>query len=157
MTIRVAIADDQAIVRAGLVKLLEAERGFSVAGEAADGVEALGLVREAVARHLMDIRMPRLDGLEATKCIGQEAADTRVIMLTTFGLDDMCSTPCATVPAASYEGRRAVVLIAGNPPRRERRLASRAGAMRRRSLSEQSVQSRSRDGHDAREAHVAGA
>jgi DNA-binding NarL/FixJ family response regulator len=89
MTITVAIADDQAIMRAGLVRLLEAEPGFEVAGEAADGVEALRLVRETTPDVvLMDIRMPRLDGLEATKRIVRENAGTRVIVLTTFGLDD---------------------------------------------------------------------
>lgn len=88
MTISVAIADDQAMVRAGLVKLLEAEPGLTVAGEAGDGVEALGLVRESRPDViLMDIRMPRLDGLEATKRISQESLETRVIVLTTFGLD----------------------------------------------------------------------
>lgn len=89
MTITVAVADDQAIIRAGLVKLLESESDLSVAGEAADGVEALGLVREARPDViLMDIRMPRLDGLEATKRITQEGLSTRVIVLTTFGLDE---------------------------------------------------------------------
>ena len=89
MTISVAIADDQAIIRAGLAKLLEAEPGFSVAGEAADGVEAVGLVREARPNViLMDIRMPRLDGLEATKRIAQHGGNTRVVVLTTFGLDE---------------------------------------------------------------------
>lgn len=89
MTITVAVADDQAIMRAGLVKLLESEPGLAVAGEAADGVEALRLVRETKPDVvLMDIRMPRLDGLEATRRIVQEVAGTRVIVLTTFGLDD---------------------------------------------------------------------
>jgi RNA polymerase sigma factor (sigma-70 family) len=89
VTISVAIADDQAMVRAGLVKLLEAEPGFTVAGEAGDGIEALGLVRESRPDViLMDIRMPRLDGLEATKRISQESLDTRVVVLTTFGLDE---------------------------------------------------------------------
>jgi len=89
MTITVAVADDQAIIRAGLVKLLESEADLSVCGEAADGVEALGLVRETRPDVvLMDIRMPRLDGLEATRRIAQEAGDTRVIVLTTFGLDE---------------------------------------------------------------------
>ncbi len=89
MTITVAVADDQAIMRAGLVKLLESEPGLAVAGEAADGVEALRLVRETKPDVvLMDIRMPRLDGLEATRRIVQEVAGTRVIVLTTFGLDE---------------------------------------------------------------------
>ena len=89
MTITVAVADDQAIMRAGLVKLLESEPGFAVTGEAADGVEALRLVRETKPDIvLMDIRMPRLDGLESTRRIVQEIPGTRVIVLTTFGLDE---------------------------------------------------------------------
>jgi len=89
VTITVAVADDQAIIRAGLVKLLESEPDFTVSGEAADGVEALSLVRETRPDVvLMDIRMPRVDGLEATRRIKQEVADTRVIVLTTFGLDE---------------------------------------------------------------------
>ncbi len=89
MTISVAVVDDQAIVRAGLVKLIEAEPGLVVAGEAADGIEALQLARTVRPDvMLMDVRMPRLDGIEATKRIVAELGRTRVIVLTTFGLDE---------------------------------------------------------------------
>jgi DNA-binding NarL/FixJ family response regulator len=89
--ITVAVADDQALVRAGFRALLEAEPEMDVVGEAADGEAALALVR---ATHpdviLMDIRMPGVDGLEATKQIGQDPAlsSTRVLVLTTFELDE---------------------------------------------------------------------
>ena len=86
MTIKVLIADDQALVRTGFRKILESEPDLEVVGEAGDGgeaVEAALLLRPDVV--LMDIRMPRLDGLEATRLL---AGKTRVLVLTTFDLNE---------------------------------------------------------------------
>jgi len=86
MTIKVLIADDQALVRTGFRKILESEPDLEVVGEAGDGgeaVEAALLLRPDVV--LMDIRMPRLDGLEATRRL---AGKTRVLVLTTFDLNE---------------------------------------------------------------------
>jgi DNA-binding NarL/FixJ family response regulator len=84
----VLIADDQALVRVGLRKILEAEPDLEVAGEAADGEEAIGEARRLRTDVvLMDIRMPVLDGIEATRRIVQAHPGTRVLILTTFGLD----------------------------------------------------------------------
>jgi RNA polymerase sigma factor (sigma-70 family) len=90
VTVRVLIADDQTLVRAGFRKILEADAEIEVVGEAADGLEAVEAAR-ALAPDvvLMDIRMPRLDGLEATRqLVDQEKDGPRVLMLTTFGLED---------------------------------------------------------------------
>jgi DNA-binding NarL/FixJ family response regulator len=89
--IRVVLADDQALLRAGLAALLDAEDDIEVCAEAADGAQALELVRahrpDVV---LMDIRMPGTDGLTATRAIlaDPELAAVRVVMLTTFDLDE---------------------------------------------------------------------
>jgi DNA-binding NarL/FixJ family response regulator len=91
MTIRVVLADDQALVRAGFRVLLETEDGFEVSGEASDGGEAVELAR----RHrpdvvVMDIRMPGVDGLEATRRItaDEDLAAVKVLVLTTFDIDE---------------------------------------------------------------------
>jgi DNA-binding NarL/FixJ family response regulator len=89
MSIRVLVVDDQALVRAGFVKLLEPERDLRVVGEAADGADAV----DAAARTrpdvvLMDIRMPRMDGIEATRRIRARDGPPRVMILTTFDLDE---------------------------------------------------------------------
>ena len=89
MSTRVLIADDQAVVRAGLRRILEADPALAVVGEAEDGhgaVEAAARLAPDVV--LMDIRMPRLDGLEATRRIVARENPPRVLVLTTFGHDE---------------------------------------------------------------------
>ena len=84
--IRVALADDQALVRAGFRMIVESQPDMQVAGEAADGRAAVDLIRrEKPDVVLMDIRMPHMDGLEATR---QVVGMTRVVILTTYELDE---------------------------------------------------------------------
>ncbi|MDQ4049173.1 MAG: response regulator transcription factor [Actinomycetota bacterium] len=86
--IRVLIADDQALVRSGLALVIGAEPGMEVAGEAADGREALARCRELEPDFaLLDIRMPGLDGLEVARRLVRDHPAIRVAMLTTFDLD----------------------------------------------------------------------
>ena len=90
MSVRVLIADDQALVRAGFRKILEADPAIEVVGEAADGLEAVEGSRVHVPDVvLMDIRMPGLDGIAATRRLSEELKDgPRVLVLTTFGLEE---------------------------------------------------------------------
>jgi DNA-binding NarL/FixJ family response regulator len=91
MTIKVAIADDQALVRMGLRVLIDSEPDLELAGEAEDGRAAVELVRRTKPDViLMDIRMPRLDGIAALRQISDDSglAATRVVVLTTFELDE---------------------------------------------------------------------
>jgi DNA-binding NarL/FixJ family response regulator len=87
--LRVLLVDDQALVRLGFRMVLEAEDGITVVGEASDGAQALSMTRalrpDVV---LMDVRMPVLDGVEATRAIVASGSPARVLVLTTFDLDE---------------------------------------------------------------------
>jgi DNA-binding NarL/FixJ family response regulator len=89
MTIRVLLVDDQALLRKGFRMILEEESGFEVVGEASDGDEGVAMTR---ALHpdvvLMDVRMPGMDGIEATARIVDGGEPSRVLILTTFDLDE---------------------------------------------------------------------
>ena len=87
--IRVLLADDQALVRAGFRLIVNGEQDLEVVGEAANGEEAVAAATELSPDVvLMDVRMPELDGIEATRRIVTEGNGTRVLMLTTFDLDE---------------------------------------------------------------------
>ncbi|HEY3733210.1 MAG TPA: response regulator transcription factor [Streptosporangiaceae bacterium] len=91
MTIRVVVADDQALVRVGFCGIIAATPGFTVVGEAANGAEAVQVTRGAQPDVvLMDVRMPVMDGIEATRQItsGAQTSGVHVLILTTFDLDE---------------------------------------------------------------------
>lgn len=89
MSIRIALVDDQELVRAGFRMVLEAQPDMTVVGEAADGLAAIELARKfSCDVMVMDARMPRLDGVEATRRIRAAGERPRILMLTTFDLDE---------------------------------------------------------------------
>ena len=102
MTVRVLLADDQALFREALTTLLEVQPGIEVVGEAANGEDA---VRTSAAARpdvvLMDLRMPVLDGIAATARLRAEQPDVRVIALTTFDDDEDVFAACGPVPSAT--------------------------------------------------------
>jgi len=113
MTIRVLVADDQALIRAGLVALFTAAPGLAVVGEAADGAQAVTLTAETAPDVvLMDIRMPVLDGIGATRRILAEPGEhhPRIIVLTTFDLDEYVY--------AALSGGASGFLLKDTPPER---------------------------------------
>jgi len=89
-TIRVLVVDDQAIIRQGLATILRYAPGIEVVGQAGDGEEALALVRALSPDVvLMDVKMPRLGGIPATRRINSECPKTQVVILTTYDTDDL--------------------------------------------------------------------
>jgi DNA-binding NarL/FixJ family response regulator len=93
VTIRVALVDDQELVRTGFRMVLDAQDDMTVVGEAADGLAAISLAKRQIADVMvMDVRMPELDGVAATRQICALPGSPRVLMLTTFDLDEYAFT-----------------------------------------------------------------
>ena len=90
MAIRVLLVDDQALIREGLTIILDAQPDIKVAGQAADGQEAVGLaVQLQPDVILMDIKMPRMDGIKATRRIKEDLPETPIVILTTYAEDEL--------------------------------------------------------------------
>lgn len=139
MSIRVALVDDEPLVRAGLVAIVDSDPELDVIGEAEDGAEAIDLAaRTCLDVVIMDVHMPRLDGLEATKLMMVKQEPPRVLILTTFDSDDYVFEALRSGAdgfvlkrAQPEELIRAVHTVAGGEtllyPQKVRDMAARAG------------------------------
>ncbi len=103
MPIRVVIADDHVLVREGLSQLLSLQSDIEVVGEASDGIEALELTRK-LRPHilLMDISMPRLGGIEATKLVRDAVPETRIVILSMFQKEGLHTRCCRRAPRDTF-------------------------------------------------------
>ena len=125
--IRVLIADDQALVRTGFRVILNAEPDLEVVGEAADGRETIEVVRtQRPDVVLMDIRMPNLDGIEATRRLAAAAHAPRVLILTTFDLDQYVYEALRAGERLPTQRRHCRRTATGSAGRRRRRGAALA-------------------------------
>ena len=139
MSIRVALVDDEPLVRTGLVAIVDSDPELDVIGEAEDGAEAIDLAaRTCLDVVIMDVHMPRLDGLEATKLMMAKQEPPRVLILTTFDSDDYVFEALRSGAdgfvlkrAQPEELIRAVHTVAGGEtllyPQKVRDMAARAG------------------------------
>ncbi|WCE39625.1 response regulator transcription factor [Brevibacterium sp. BDJS002] len=139
MSIRVVLIDDEPLVRAGLAAIIDSAPGLEVVGEAGDGADAIDLVQRTQPDVvIMDVRMPRLNGLEATRLLVSRSDPPRVLILTTFDSDDYVfealragADGFVLKRAQPEELIRAVQVVAGGEvllyPQKVREMAAQAG------------------------------
>ncbi|MCF2571759.1 response regulator [Brevibacterium sp. UCMA 11754] len=139
MSIRVVLIDDEPLVRAGLAAIIDSDTGLEVVGEAGDGADAIDLVQRTQPDiAIMDVRMPQLNGLEATRLLVARQDPPRVLILTTFDSDDYVfealragADGFVLKRAQPEELIRAVYVVAGGEvllyPQKVREMAAQAG------------------------------
>lgn len=139
MSIRVVLIDDEPLVRAGLAAIIDSDTGLDVVGEAGDGADAIDLIQRTQPDIvIMDVRMPQLNGLEATRLLVARQDPPRVLILTTFDSDDYVfealrvgADGFVLKRAEPEELIRAVYVVAGGEvllyPQKVREMAAQAG------------------------------